>query len=216
MPLNVNIFLKEFAGCAVASLIDFFSGYDHVELDFKCKDIIVFMIPLGFLKQTTILQGVTNSIAQFVRIVTKILEKHIPHVYLPFINNIDVKDLKTTYNNEEVIPRIRRYILEHIIWIDGVLADLERAGCTILGAKSQFCMPGFRVVGFVCDALERYFNTFKVIKIVEWPLPNDIAEAKAFIRVAIYYRVFVKNFAVIAASIYFLMRKGIRFAWDTE
>jgi len=29
------------------------------------------------------------------------------------------------YNREESLLGIRRYILEHIIWLDGVLADLE-------------------------------------------------------------------------------------------
>jgi hypothetical protein len=77
-------------------------------------------------------------------------------------------------------------------------------------------MPGFRVIEFVCDILGRYSNISKIIKIVEWLSPNDIAEVRAFIRVTVYYRIFVKNFAVIAALIYFLIRKGIRFIWDTE
>jgi hypothetical protein len=50
MPLNINIFLEKFAGCAVTSLIDFFSGYDHVKLDSKCRDMTVFIISLGLLK----------------------------------------------------------------------------------------------------------------------------------------------------------------------
>jgi hypothetical protein len=50
MPLNVNTFLKEFAGYAVTSLINFFSGYDHVELDFKYRDMTTFIISLGLFK----------------------------------------------------------------------------------------------------------------------------------------------------------------------
>jgi hypothetical protein len=127
------------------------------------------------------------------------------------MDNINVKGPKTTYNNEEVIFGIRRYILKYIIWMDGVLADLEKIGYTILGAKSQFCMPGLRVIRFVCDALKRYFNIFKVIKIMKWPFPNNIVEVRAFIRVVVYYRVFIKNFAIVAAPIYSLIKKGIRF-----
>jgi hypothetical protein len=77
-------------------------------------------------------------------------------------------------------------------------------------------MPGLRVIGFIYDILGRYPDIFKMIKIVKWLFPNDVTEARAFIRVAIYYKVFVKNFAIIAALIYFLIKKGIRFAWDTE
>jgi hypothetical protein len=84
----------------------------------------------------TILQRATNSIIQFVRIVIKILKKHIPLVYLPFMNDIGVKKPKTTYNNEKVIPEIRKYILKHIIWINEVLANLERVRYTISKAKS--------------------------------------------------------------------------------
>jgi hypothetical protein len=50
MLLNVNIFLKEFAGCVVIFFIDFFSGYDHVKLDFKYRNMIVFMISLGLFR----------------------------------------------------------------------------------------------------------------------------------------------------------------------
>jgi hypothetical protein len=132
------------------------------------------------------------------------------------MDNIGIKGPKTTYNNEKVISGIRKYILKHIIWMDGVLANLKRVECTILEAKSQFCMPELRVIGFVCDILGRHSNIFKVIKIVKWPSPNDIAEVRVFIRMAVYYKIFVKNFAVIAALIYSLIRKEIRFVWDTE
>jgi hypothetical protein len=77
-------------------------------------------------------------------------------------------------------------------------------------------MPRFRVIKFIYDILKRHSNTFKVIKIIKWFSPNDIAEVKAFIRITIYYKIFIKNFTVIAALIYFLIRKKIRFTWDTE
>jgi hypothetical protein len=115
MPLNINIFLKKFAGCAMTFFIDFFSDYDYVKLNSKYRDMTIFIISLGLFRQTTILQKITNSIAQFVRIVTKILKKHIPHVCLPFMDNINVKGLKTIYNNEKIIPEIRKYILKYII-----------------------------------------------------------------------------------------------------
>jgi hypothetical protein len=115
LPPNVNIFFKKFVRCAVASLINFFSGYDHVKLNPKCRDMTAFIILLGLFKQTTILQKVTNLIAQFVRIITKILKKHIPHVYLSFMDDINIKRPKTTYNNEKIVFGIRKYILKHII-----------------------------------------------------------------------------------------------------
>jgi hypothetical protein len=55
LPLNVDIFSEKFVKCVITSLINFFSGYDHVKLNLKCKDITVFMIPLGLFRQIIIL-----------------------------------------------------------------------------------------------------------------------------------------------------------------
>jgi hypothetical protein len=115
MSPNINTFSEKFARCAIISFIDFFSGYDHVKLNFKCRDMTAFIIPFDFFRQMTILQKITNSIAQFVRIVIKILKKYIPHVCLPFMNDISIKNPKTIYNNEKIISEIRKYILEYII-----------------------------------------------------------------------------------------------------
>jgi hypothetical protein len=127
------------------------------------------------------------------------------------MDNIGIKGLKTTYNNEEIIPRIRRYILKYIIWMDEILTNLKKARCTISGAKSQFYMSRLRIIKFICDTLKQHSNISKIIKIVKWLPPNNITEIKAFIKMIIYYRMFVKNFAIIAAPIYSLIRKGIRF-----
>jgi hypothetical protein len=96
--------------------------------------------------------------------------------------------------------------------MDRILTDLKRVGYTISEAKSQFYMSKFRVVGFIYDALKRHPDISKIIKIVEWLFPNDITEIKVFVRMAIYYKIFIKNFALIAALIYSLIRKRIRFA----
>ena len=77
-----------------------------------------------------------------------------------------VKGPIITYNNKEAAPGIRRYIKEYIIDIDLVLADIKRAR-GIIRAKSQFCIPGIKLVGYVCGAEERSPDSQKVIKILE-------------------------------------------------
>src|SRR5436305_586796 len=48
--LFVDKFSKEFVSCKVALLIDFFSKYNQVELDIRCRNIIAFITPLGLLR----------------------------------------------------------------------------------------------------------------------------------------------------------------------
>ena len=100
LPPSADEFAEEFMGCKVASLVNFFSGYDQVELDIRSRDLTAFMTPLGLLRQTTLLQGATNSVAQFVWIITKILEELIPHICLPFIDDVGMKGLHTMYDEE--------------------------------------------------------------------------------------------------------------------
>jgi len=80
-------------------------------------------------------------------------------------------------------------VLEHIQWLDEILADLEYAGCTILGAKSQFCMAGIRIIGYLCDIEDRHPDTAKIIKILEWLYCDSVIEARAFLDIYVYFRI---------------------------
>jgi ribonuclease HI len=92
---------------------------------------------------------------------------------------------------------------------------LERAGCTI-GPKSQFCIDGISIVGFVCGAEGWSPDSAKVIKILEWKPCTDVGEARAFIGVCVYYRIWIKDFSVIAEPIYYLFKKGVPWNWGLE
>ena len=127
LPPSTDEFSEEFAGCAISSLIDFFSGYDQVELDEESQDLTAFMTPLGLIRMTTLPQDATNLVAQFVRIVLKILALHLRDRAKFFLDDVGVKKQKSKYNNEKVAPGIKRYVLEYIQNLDKVLVDLERA-----------------------------------------------------------------------------------------
>jgi len=82
------------------------------------------------------------------------------------MDNVGVYRPRTTYNNKEALPSIRRFILEYIIWLKCVLYKLKLAGATILGLKSQFLILGIKVVGYICNATSRHPNKDKVAKIL--------------------------------------------------
>ena len=215
LPPSVDEFSEEFAGCTVASLIDFFSGYDQLVLAPESRDMTAFMTPLGLLRMTTPPQGATNSVAQFVRVVMRIAGELYPTVAIPFMDDVGVKGPYTTYDNEETIPGVRRYVFEHIQNLDKTMDRIERAGACI-GAKSQFCHDGMNIVGFICGSNGRTPATSRVIKILEWPPCQNITEGRAFIGICVYYRIWIKDFAMIAAPIYALFRKGVKWNWGSE
>ena len=212
LPPATDEFAEEFAGNKIASLIDWFSGYDQVPLDEKSRDLTAFFTPLGLLRMTRLPQGATNSVAQFVRVVSKVLEDQIPRRAIPFLDDVGVKGPTSTYNNEEAEPGIRRYVLEHIQNLDATLCDLERAGCTI-GAKSQFCMDGIKMVGYICDGEGRRPESLKVIKVTEWAPCRDKRDIKAFLGLCVYYRIWIENFSAVTEPLYCLLRKDVPWTW---
>jgi hypothetical protein len=80
----------------------------------KSRDLTVFFILLRLLRNTTLPQGATNSVAQFIRVISLILEDINPKVAMPFLDDVGVKGLYTDYDGEEALPSIRRFILEYI------------------------------------------------------------------------------------------------------
>ncbi|EKD14520.1 gag-pol polyprotein [Drepanopeziza brunnea f. sp. 'multigermtubi' MB_m1] len=95
-------------------LLDFFFRYDQFLFDVESKDMIAIQTLIGLLRMTRILIRATNSIAQFVKVIYKILIDCIPNVCLLYINDVRVKRSRSFYNYEEVLPGIRRFVLKHI------------------------------------------------------------------------------------------------------
>lgn len=55
------------------------------------------------------------------------------------------------YNEEEVMPGIRRYVYQHIRNIGRTLYNLKLAGLTASEDKLMLCQPAVKVVGYVRD-----------------------------------------------------------------
>jgi hypothetical protein len=110
----IDEFSEEFADCAIVSLVNLFSEYDQLSLIEKCRDMIVFMTSLDLMRMTTILIKAINSVTQFVRMINKIIADHVFHHALSFVDDIEMKKSKITYNDEFIVSEIRRYVMKHI------------------------------------------------------------------------------------------------------
>jgi hypothetical protein len=167
------------------------------------------------MRMITIFMNAINSMIKFVRIINKIIVDHILHHALSFVNDIKVKNLKTTYNNEFIFSEVRRYVMKHIQWLNDVLTNIEKIDCIIFEKKSQFCCERLRVIDFVCDVKKRHSNTTKIIKILNWSLCQDVVDARDFIEICVFYRVFIVDFILIAQFIYVLLKKNVFFVWNS-
>jgi hypothetical protein len=198
------------------SLLDFFSGYDQVELHPDSRDITAFYTPLGLVRQCTLPMGTTNSVAEFVRVMMKICRDHVPTRCLPYLDDVCIKGPKSEYNSEEIEPGIRRFVAEHLSNMDQVLADIERAGATISGHKSDFGFDSMIVVGYQVDKYGQHPDQKKIDKIMRWPPCRDSKEVRIFLGICVYYRIWIKGFAMIANPLFLLLRKNRVFEWGSD
>jgi len=135
------------------------------------------MTSLKLLQQTTLSQDVINFVAQFVRIIIKIL-KNLLEICRSFLDDIEVKKSKTIYDievkksktiydNAKIASEVHQFMLKHIKNFNFVLLNFELVNCIISDEKLQFCMLSIKIVKFVCDFHDCRSEDFKIIKILE-------------------------------------------------
>lgn len=213
LPPTADEFSEKFAGCKILSLMDMFSGYDQITLHPDSRDMTAIHTPIGLLRSCTMVQGATNSVAAFQRIMMKILRDHSPHT-MPFIDDVTAGGPKTDYGGEEALPGVRRFVLEHVQQLDQVLADIERAGGTVSGKKCYWGMARLGVVGYEVSFEGRYPDRMKVEKIVKWPECRNVKEVRMFVGICVYYRIWVPSFAIRAKPLFILLRGDTRWTWE--
>lgn len=70
---SVDKFSKDFADCMIVFLINFFSEYNQVSLAIQLQDFTAFITLFRLLHMTQLPIGAINLVAQFFKIITKIL-----------------------------------------------------------------------------------------------------------------------------------------------
>jgi len=132
---------------------------------------------------------------------------------MPFLNNISVKKPFTNYRQQKAYLRIRRFILEYILNLDKTLKQLKRSG-TIIGAKSQFCQNEMNIIDYATNSAGQKPSATYLLKVQNWIKSSNVKEVKGFLGLVIYFRIWIKDFRLIAKPLYLLTRKGVKFYWD--
>ena len=213
LPFNIEEFVSDFASMRIITLINIFSGYNQLILDLRNRDFTGFLSSLGLLRSISIFQEIINGIAQFSRYINIILGPLASQIANNFFDNIGVKALKTTYNNEESFPEIRRFVIEYLQNLDAVLKRIELIGGIILIIKLYFYTDRGVFIKFVVGAYGRTPKSKKIVKILNWSPCRSATEIKGFVGFCVYYRLQIKDFAFIAEPIYIFFKKNQPFVW---
>jgi len=203
------------------AMLDLYVGYDEQLITESSRDYTTFQTPYGALRLVTLPMGWTNSVPIFHNDVTYILQPKIPHLTIPYINDVPVKGPKSRYIQEDgsfkTIPQnsgIRRFIWEHFINLNHIMQHMKYCGGTFSGKKLWLCIPKFWVIGHCCTYEGWVTDELWIASIKNWGPCYSLSEVWAFLGTIGVLWIFIHNFAHRAHELVKLTHKGAPFEFS--
>jgi len=182
--LRTDNFAESFVGHVIYGLVDLFSGYDGQRLGVASRPLTTFSSLIGPHHSCVLPQGTTNSLPEFQHCTTHTLQDEIPKNGRVFIDDVGLKGLTSTYNDEEVTPGIRRFIFEYVTILDRILACFIEAGITASRKKLVLATPCLHIVGTIILREGWHLEHGLVTKILNWGLLTSVTDVRSFLGMA--------------------------------
>ena len=219
-PPFVEHLAESFAGYAVYSMMDLFTGYDQCSLHPDSRDLTTFNSPLGPHRLTTIPMEYTNVVQIYQADMSCILQDEIPCYSYPFIDDLPVKSVTTRYENLDGSyktipdnPGIRCFIWEHLQVVHRILQRPKNIGATVSAKNFILATPDATIVSHKCTFKGRIPHEAKVQKIRDWPECQSLTQVRGFLGVCGVLRIFIHDFTSLAHPLVHLTKKGVTFNW---
>ncbi|MCO5553457.1 hypothetical protein L7F22_006978 [Adiantum nelumboides] len=145
--------------------------------------------------------GLMNAPASFNLLMQDIFRPYLDDFVLVFFNYILIYS-KDEVDHEEHVCKVLEILRQHQLYA-------KESKCT-------FCSPQVSYLGFIISADGISIDPKKIKDIVEWPQPSSVSKVRGFLGIMGWYRIFVRDYALIAAPLTGLLKKGMRIDWKTE
>jgi hypothetical protein len=219
IPPLMDEMTEQMAGCHIYTGLDAFSGYDQVTLHVDSRDLTAFESPMGTLRLRRLPQGWTNAVAAFQRVMVFVFHEENLEKLRVYVDDVVVQGPRTQYitdagQPELVAPGIRRFVYEHLTWLNTVLHKMKRVGGTFSGGKLQLAVPAIEMVGYLCSAEGRSITKRATTKIQNWPRCHNVKEVRGFLGTVGIARGWIKDYGQMARPLVELTRKKlVEFVW---
>jgi hypothetical protein len=183
------------------SAIDLASGYWQIAMDRESQARTAFVIRNGLYEFKVMPFGLTNAPATFQRTMDKVLGELNLKCALVYIDDIIV---------------FSRSFEEHLKHLRMVFTKISQANLKMNFDKCEFIKRQVSFLGHLVGKNGIKPDPSNVEKVQNYPTPESIKDVRGFLGLAGYYRKFIPNFAEVAEPLHKLLRKGVKFQWNTE
>ena len=105
---------------------------------------------------------------------------------------------------------------EHLFHLKDVFERFKKAKLKLNTKKCKFFQKSIKFLGHIITYNQVAMDPDKIKAIIEIATPTTVISVQHFIGAVGYYRIFIKDFAKIAAPLHKLTRKEIKFVWTQE
>ena len=203
---RIEVMLHRAASATIFSKLDLASGFHQIEVDGESRPLTAFRLPEAVegssLWQWKVMPfGLRNAPPTFQRAMSITLAG-LDHCAIVYIDDILV------YSNSES---------EHLQHLEAVFSALAAERYHMRLNKCEFMKTEVEFLGHRLTPEGIQTQLEKVEAVKKWPVPFTTAkQAKSFLGVAVWYRVFIPHFSTLAAPLYELTSTRKKFVWTEE
>ena len=181
------------------SKFDLLKGFWQVPLTERAKEISAFVTPQGLYQYKVMPFGMKNSSATFQRLM-----------------NMVIRDIEgcDAYIDDVIVYSDTWE--DHLHILRKLFDKLTEAKLTINLVKSEFCCAQVTFLGHIVGQGQVKPIDAKVCVISEFPRPTGKKQLMRFLGMIGYYRKFCQNFSFVAEPLTNLLKKRVKFVWNSE
>jgi hypothetical protein len=183
----------------IFSTFDLKSGFHQMPMDKESISKTAFSTTDGHYEFLRMPMGVANGPAEF------------------------SKAMQAKFGNE---PNVEVYIddlvvhsnsfTEHLIHLKRIFSILSKNNLKINRKKCTWAKSEIKLLGHIISDKSIKMDIAKIEKVKNWKIPTKVVHIQQFIGLAGYYRRFIKDFSSIAAPLYNLLKKDVKFNWCND
>lgn len=198
---QIEEILDSLGKSAYFTTLDLKSGFHQIEMDPKHQEKTAFSTALGHFEFLRMPFGLKNAPATFQRAMNNILVDLIGTICFVYLDDIII---------------IGENLGEHIKNLNTVLQRLADFNLKIQLDKCEFMRRETEFLGHVITPEGIKPDPGKVIKILDWKLPENPKQIKQFLGLSGYYRRFIKDYSKLAKPMTKYLKKGQVMNLDDE
>ena len=200
IPRQTEI-IQALSGSQVLSSFDALAGFTQLEIEEEEREKTAFRCHLGLWQFRRMPFGLRNGPSIFQRLMQGILSPYLWIFALVYIDDIVV---------------FSKSWEEHLVHLDKILGAIAKAGVTLSPPKCFIGYSSILLLGQKVSRLGLSTHQEKVQAILELERPSNTPDLQKFLGMVVYFSQYIPYYSFIAAPLFGLLKKGVKWKWEAE